>query len=294
MSEKDELKYLDLSSIEANPNQPRKHFPRRQLDDLKESIKASGLLQPIVVRPLVQEGRYQIVAGERRFRAYTELAIEENRFKTIPAVVKVIGDDEMAVASLVENIIRDDLNPIERAEAMKTLKAQLQTSWEGVARRVGLSKRAVLFLLGTLKLRPEIRKAIEEKTLEARHSRAFALLSHNPDAQYDLFEYVKEKKLKSEDAIVLATVMRKYSGMTAEEATSYIERKDPKDKLPSPRMGLLATPFLQVVRGLKTFLNEKEGAPSVDTNGLTEEEKKVLHPLLQQARERIDLLLKAL
>lgn len=229
------LESLPLHLIRPNPNQPRKYFPSRELAELIDSIRTVGLVQPIVVRPAVA-GSYTIVAGERRYRAFQVLAAENPRFGTIPAVVAPRGDAEMQVAALVENIVRDDLNPIERAEALHSLKTELQTNWEGVAKRVGMSVRHVHFLTGMLKLRKDFKDAVATGQMTEKHTRALRKLGPEQPAAYDLFEYLtRHPHVTGDQAMDLATVMAKHAGVSAEEAAALLQEPAAKVKGAKPK-----------------------------------------------------------
>lgn len=286
-----ELRRLRLTSVHPNPHQPRKSFPKRQLDQLVSSIRAVGLIQPIVVRQ-VGDDHYQIVAGERRYRAFQELASEDEAYGAIPAVVYAYDDNEVQVAALVENVMRDDLNPIERAEALRALKKQLGTHWKGVAERVGLSVRAVHFLNGMLKLRREFKDAIARGELTEKHGRALRQLSKNRDAAFDLFEFLMaHTDVTGDRALAIAAVMKKHVGCTAEEASHYLDDARMKGKLPKPRTGPQATPAMQVARGLKTFSTSLE---DLEPSALSDEERASLLELIEQTRGELTRLKRAL
>ncbi|MEO1272771.1 MAG: ParB/RepB/Spo0J family partition protein [Myxococcota bacterium] len=286
------LMQLPLDRIEPNPEQPRKMFTQRQLDELVASIRAVGLIQPIVVRPTADGDRYQIVAGERRYRSFQILAQESEVYAAIPAVVQAYSDDDVQVAALVENVMRADLNPIERAEALRALKKQLRTHWKGVAERVGLSVRAVHFLTGMLKLRKEFRDAIAQNRLTEKHGRALRQLK-NKEAQYDLFEYlINNPDLSGSRAIAIAAVMKKYASYTAEEAHRYLEDEQHKDELPSPRTGPPITPAVRLMRGLKMF--NASAAADVELQGLSDLERQELMALVEETRRQLNRLVQSL
>jgi len=259
------LMQLPLKLIHANPDQPRKTFSTRQLEELVDSIRVAGLIQPIVVRP-VNGGRYQIVAGERRYRAFEALAAADETYKTIPAVVSGRTDDEMQVAAVVENVVRENLNPIERAQALRELRDRLGIrSYEDVAAKVGLSRRAVYYYVGLLKLKKEYQVAIKEGKLTEKHGRALAKLSKS-DSAVDLFEYLlAHPEINGDQAIEIATVLTKMRGFSAEEAHKYLGDTDVK--LPKPRIGPPARAEMQAVRGLKTFLKSMDELERSNVDG---------------------------
>jgi ParB family chromosome partitioning protein len=162
----DELRQLPVSAIEVNPNQPRKSFDDEALTGLAESIKHSGVLQPLLVKPLVG-GRYELVAGERRLRASKLAGVD-----TVPAFVRAGLDANTLELALVENMARVDLNPIDAARACAALVDDLELSKEEVARRVGKSRVAVSNLIRLLNLPDEVIVMIEDGMLTEGHGRA--------------------------------------------------------------------------------------------------------------------------
>jgi ParB family chromosome partitioning protein len=163
------LREIPLELIRANPNQPRQSFDEPSLIALADSIRARGVLQPIVVRPLAG-GRYELVAGERRLRAARIAELD-----AIPAIVREADDAERLELALIENMARADLNPIEEARACATLVDDLGMTKEEVARRVGRSRVAVANLIRTLELPDEALAMIERGELTAGHGRALLL-----------------------------------------------------------------------------------------------------------------------
>jgi len=160
---------LSISQLDANPKQPRSDFDGRGLDDLADSIRTHGVLQPILARPAGD--RYQIVAGERRFRAAQIAGLS-----TIPAIIRPVPDDQMLVYALVENLQRRDLNPIERAQAFVRLVRDLKITHDLLSRQVGLSRAAVTNTIRLLELEPDIQTAISDGVLTAGHGRALLAL----------------------------------------------------------------------------------------------------------------------
>jgi ParB family chromosome partitioning protein len=162
----DGLREIAIELIRPNPQQPRTEFDSEQLTALAESIKARGVLQPIVVRPL-PGGSYELIAGERRLRA-AKLA----DLNTIPAVVRETDDTERLELALIENMARADLNPVEEARACATLVEDLGLTKEELGRRVGRSRSAVSNLVRLLELPDEVLAAIGDGRLSEGHGRA--------------------------------------------------------------------------------------------------------------------------
>ncbi len=157
-----------VSAIHANARQPRQHFDETALLQLADSIKREGLIQPVVVRPR-GVGDYELVAGERRWRAAGLAGLE-----TIPAYIKALDDRQVAEWALIENLQREDLNPIERAEAFQGLGHSFGLSHEAIAERVGLERSTVTNLLRLLKLSPPVRDMVVRGMLSMGQSRAIA------------------------------------------------------------------------------------------------------------------------
>lgn len=154
-----------ISEVEPNRDQPRKYFDDEKLEELSESIKTYGILQPILVQK--KDGYYEIIAGERRWRAALKAGLKE-----IPVIIREYTDKEILELSLIENIQREDLNPIEEAEAYKRLIDEFGMSQEEMAKRVSKSRSAVANSLRLLKLEGDVRKMLVDGQLSMGHARA--------------------------------------------------------------------------------------------------------------------------
>lgn len=170
---------VPLALIDANPHQPRISIRPESLDQLARSIEQSGVVQPILLRPAAN-GRFQIIAGERRFRAAQKIGLS-----TIPSVVRAIADDRVLEFALVENIQREGLTPIEEAQALKRLQEELGLTQEALAGKVGKDRATVANTLRLLRLPAEIRENLHSGALSAGHARALLSLE-DPKAQRDL------------------------------------------------------------------------------------------------------------
>jgi ParB family chromosome partitioning protein len=164
---------IALDRIVPNPHQPRRNFDQQALEELAQSIAQHGLLQPIVLRPW--QGDYQLVAGERRFRA-AKLA----GLSTIPAVILELSDRQVAEIALVENLQREDLNPIEEAEAYKRLIEEFNITQEALASRIGKSRSAIANAMRLLNLAPPVRNLVAQGRLTPGHARTVLSL---PEAE---------------------------------------------------------------------------------------------------------------
>jgi ParB family chromosome partitioning protein len=161
-----ELRELPVGLIKPNPDQPRTHFDPDALDALADSIEASGVVQPLLVRPL-PDGSYELVAGERRWRAAQQAGLEK-----VPAVVRDQAEAERLQAALIENMVREDLNPVEEAKACAALVEEIGLTKEELARRVGRSRPAVSNLIRLLELPDEALELLETGSLSEGHGRA--------------------------------------------------------------------------------------------------------------------------
>lgn len=175
---------IPLSQIHANPNQPRREFDEAALQELAESIRAIGIIQPITLRK-VGEGDYQIIAGERRFRA-SQLA----GLTTMPAYVRTADDEKVMEMALIENIQREDLNAMEIALAYQNLMEQHDMTQEKLSERVGKNRATIANYLRLLKLPAEVQMALKERTLDMGHARALLSLS-SPSQQLELFHEIQ-------------------------------------------------------------------------------------------------------
>jgi ParB family transcriptional regulator, chromosome partitioning protein len=161
-----ELRELPVGLIKPNPDQPRTHFDEESLAALAASIEASGVVQPLLVRPL-PDGSYELVAGERRWRAARQAGLEK-----VPAVVRNQAEAERLQAALIENMVREDLNPVEEARACAALVEDLGLTKEELARRVGRSRPAVSNLIRLLELPDEALEMLQAGELSEGHGRA--------------------------------------------------------------------------------------------------------------------------
>jgi ParB family chromosome partitioning protein len=182
---------IDIDLIDPNPQQPRTRFDQRDLKDLAASIRANGIVQPIVVRP--HAGRFQIIAGERRWRA-----AQQAELRRVPVVVKDIPDDKLLELALVENIQRRELNPIEEANAYRKLIDNIGLTQEQVAERVGKERTLITTTMRLLRLPNDIQRHIVEGKLSLSHGRAL-LMSEDPKVQREVAQIAVDKELSVRD-----------------------------------------------------------------------------------------------
>lgn len=183
---------IELNKIQPNPNQPRKNFDQVALEELRDSIKMHGVIQPIVLAKHI-DGGYIIIAGERRFRASQMAGL-----KTIPAIVKDYTERQIKEIALIENLQREDLNPIETARALKDVMLEYNMTQDEVADRIGKSRSAIANTLRLLSLTNEVMKLVENGKLSAGHARTLVAIS-DPTAQYALALRASEDKMSVRD-----------------------------------------------------------------------------------------------
>jgi ParB family transcriptional regulator, chromosome partitioning protein len=188
----DELLEVDIDLIDPNPEQPRTHFNEAKLEELAQSIKANGIVQPILLRR-ADNSRYQIVAGERRWRAAQRAGLHK-----INAVVRDIADVKLLELALIENIQRQELNPLEEALAYQRLIKTLGLTQDEVAQRVGKDRSSVANYLRLLKLPDEIQRMLEDESLSMGHARALLALD-SEQAQIKLAHEIVRNKMSVRD-----------------------------------------------------------------------------------------------
>ncbi len=182
---------VDVEDLRPNPLQPRQNYDPQSLAELANSIKETGLLQPIVVVP--EGNHYKIIVGERRWRAAQKIGLTK-----VPAIVRHLSEKEQIEASLVENLQRKDLNPIEIAHAYQKLIQELHYTQEQVAERIGKDRASVANTIRLLKLPPEVQKMVAEGKISMGHARALITLE-NPDQQIFISRLIGEKNLSVRD-----------------------------------------------------------------------------------------------
>lgn len=188
---------LNINEITPNKEQPRKTFDETALEELADSIRQHGVLQPLLVRPLTSGG-YQLVAGERRWRA-SRLA----ELKEVPVIIKELSDTEAMEIAIIENLQREDLNPIEEAEGLQALIDKCGYTQEQVATSVGKSRPAITNALRLLKLPEEVREMAKDGTISAGHARALLAFDNQP-MMIECANQIVSKKLTVRDVEKMA------------------------------------------------------------------------------------------
>lgn len=182
---------VKITSVEPNRQQPRKNFDEDALQELSDSIKQFGLLQPILVQD--RKDHYEIIAGERRWRAAKMAGLKE-----IPVIVRNYTEQEIMEISLIENIQREDLNPIEEAQAFKRLLTEFNLKQDEVAERVSKSRAAVTNSIRLLKLSDDVQQMVIDDMISTGHARAL-LAVEDPEEQYNLAQKIFDEKLSVRD-----------------------------------------------------------------------------------------------
>lgn len=181
------IKNIDIDLLEANPNQPRKHFDQDSLNELSNSIKIYGVIQPIIVTPK-SNNKYYIIAGERRYRA-SKLA----NLKTVPAIIREQKALEQLEIALIENVQRVDLNPIEQALSIDTLNQQFNLPLPEIAKKLGKAHTTIVNVVRLLKLPDNAKKALIENKISEGHARQILAVSDPKKQDYLLKSIIKDK-----------------------------------------------------------------------------------------------------
>ena len=189
---KSQVKELPLEDVIRNPNQPRKLFSKKDIDELAASIEEKGVIQPLVVRH-IGGGKYELIAGERRYRACKQIQLPK-----VPVVVKEIDDDEVLELALIENIQREDLNPIEESLAYRDLLSKFQYTQDELAKRLGKDRSSIANSLRLLKLPETIRQYVINNKLSMGHARAL-LAVDSRDLQIQMAKDIIENSLSVRD-----------------------------------------------------------------------------------------------
>ncbi|MCP5428043.1 MAG: ParB/RepB/Spo0J family partition protein [Chromatiaceae bacterium] len=210
---------LPLDLIQRGRFQPRRDFNAEKLQELADSIAAQGVVQPIVVRP-IDTSRYEIIAGERRWRAAQQAGLSE-----IPAVIRDVPDKTAMAMGLIENIQRDDLNPLEEASALYRLLDEFELTHQQIAQGIGKSRTTVTNLLRLLELNTDVKRLIEERRIEMGHARA--LLGLQEQRQSDAARQVVAQGLSVRETEKL---VRRLQGVKPEQKARAVADDDPDVK----------------------------------------------------------------
>ena len=241
---------VPISQVESYSGQPRKHFDEESLQELADSITEHGIIQPLTVRKL-SSGYYQIIAGERRWRAARLAGLQE-----VPVIVMEADDRKAAELAMIENLQREDLNPMEEAAGFQSLIETYHMTQEEAAQRVGKSRSAVTNALRLLGLSPSVRKLVEENKLTAGHARALVPLS--PSLQESAANAIIAGGLSVRQTEALV------KRLSAEKKESKKTRNDEVDYLAEAQNELKA----KLCRGVKIVSGRKKGRIELEYYGL--------------------------
>lgn len=248
---------LDINRVEPNPFQPRRDISEDKIDELAQSIKSCGLIQPVIVRRV--DNGYQLVVGERRLRACKKLGWEK-----ISATIKLLSDNEMATIALIENLQRENLNYFEEAVGYTALMEKLKITQEVLANRLGKSQSTIANKIRLLKLSEEVRQLVTRNNLSERHARAL-LKIESEDLQKKTIHEISE------------------SNLTVKQAEKNIERITGKETRPKK-----AKPKKAIVKDMRIFLNTIRGAVKIiEKSGLTPEIEETIDPDYVEVRIRL-------
>jgi len=250
---------LDIDLLVPNPRQPREHIDEARLEELAQSIRSHGVIQPVVARRV--DGRYEIVAGERRWRAAQRAGLLK-----VPVVIRDVDDERLLEVALVENIQREDLNPIEEAQAYRRLADQFHLSQEAIAAAVGKDRATVANYMRLLRLPAEIRNDLAQGQLSMGHARALlALLDEN--AQRRIAREVVSRGLS----------VREAEALTRRESAPAAPAPPPKKIDPNTRA---AEEQLKLALGTRVRINRRGKGGRIEIDFSNEDELQRLYELL--------------
>ena len=255
------ISYIDINDIKPNENQPRKAFDEEKLDELAVSIKEHGLIQPVILRK-VKKG-FEIVAGERRWRACRKAGLKE-----IPCIVKDLTDEENALLAIIENMQREDLNPIEEAEGINQMITSFGMTQEQVSKSVGKSRPYITNSLRLLKLPEQIRDMVSQGKLTTGHARAIAGVS-NSEKQIKLAEYAVKEEIS----------VREMEKLIKEENSA--KKKSPRKRNEKNADVKRVEEDLKQIMGTKVSLNQSGKKGKIEIEYYSREELERLIELLK-------------
>lgn len=259
--EADQLREIDVDRILPNSHQPRKNFEEDALNELSNSIREHGVVQPIVVRPL-DDGFFQLIAGERRWRASQRAGLTR-----IPAVVREAAEHTALELALIENLQREDLNPMEEAEAYGRLIADFGLTQDDVAKRVGKNRSTIANMLRLLRLPTEVQQWLRENRLSTGHAKALLSLS-DLNAILDTAKKIIQSNYSVRQAEMLVSRYANRSSET-EVAAGGRDMVDPNVKA--------AIHALEQVLGTKVTVQENEGKGRIELHFYSSEEMNRLY-----------------
>lgn len=259
-----EIELIETSRIVEDEDQPRKHYDPESLRGLADSIKQHGVLQPITVKPLANVNMYMIITGERRWRAAQMANLD-----VMPCIVKDVEPDEVLTQQLIENLQREDLQPLEKARALNIVKTKLESTNREIASRLGISERTVGHLLDLLELPENIGEQIvsspnrpSDGQLTEKHARFLKQLNDEPDLQNALVEKIRNEKITSDHTGKLVKALK--------------NRPDRREEIMASPMDHL----IEFFRGIETPKNSDD----------TAKDPEKIHPEVQEIKEMTEVL----
>lgn len=269
------VEFIRVDQIIPNPDQPRKEFREESLQELADSIQEQGIIQPIIAER-AGENTYRIVAGERRLRAAKMAGLTE-----IPVIIKTFTREEKLEIALIENIQRDDLSPIEEAEAYQNLMNTTGLNQEGIAKKVGKKRSTIANSLRLLKMSETMRDALNDGTLTPGHARAILSLT-NPADQELLYKRIVEKHLSVREAERQAGLLN--SGKKSERA----QKKSPASTQPSrkePELEAFEQKLIEAL-GTKVVIKGNRERGKIEIDYYTMEDVERVYELLTQKNQK--------
>lgn len=257
---------IDVGKILPNKHQPRKYFGENELQELAESIKQKGVIQPILVTDL-GNGQYELVAGERRWRAAKLAGLLE-----IPAIIKDFSEEDKLEIALIENIQRENLNPIEEALAYKEIMERLNLSQDELAQKIGKKRSSIANTLRLLKLPDSIQQKIIYKELTEGHARAILMLSDR-DKMIQFADYIIKKELSVREAEEAVKFFEKENSTVSRE-TSSLHKKS---------LEYLEEKLIQLL-GLKVSMKGSEKKGKIEIYYFSEKELEQIYQILSQRK----------
>jgi ParB family transcriptional regulator, chromosome partitioning protein len=243
-----DVQTITLDAIRANPEQPRRIFSSQPLEDLAASIREQGVLQPVLVRPVAGGGAvaYEIVAGERRWRAARLAGLTD-----IPALVREVDDEQSLALALIENLQREDLNPMEQAEGLGLLQSRFGMSQEALARKVGMSRPAVANTLRLLQLPETMRADLASGSMTPGHARALLSLADDGLRQ-ELWRRILDAGLSVRQAEDSAAWARTHGCLPEAQTKAATREETPKRRSTKPAVD-------RVLRGIEDSITRQCG-----------------------------------
>ena len=261
------LREIDIDRILPNSHQPRKNFDEAALNELADSIREHGVVQPVVVRPL-DDGFFQLIAGERRWRASQRAGLYR-----IPAVIREAGEHDALELALIENLQREDLNPIEEAQAYERLISDFGLTQEDVARRVGKNRATIANMLRLLRLPTEVQQWLRENRLTTGHAKALLSLS-DLNAILDSARKIIQGNYSVRQAEMLVSRYTTDGGLKEDAVAA--ETEDPNVKA--------AIHALEQVLGTKVTVHESGGKGKIEIHFFSLEEMNRMYEGLLRAK----------